>query len=416
MSARRPECDVAIVGAGPAGQTLALALAQDGFEVALLDAGSGPAPAPVAADLRVFALAPAATALLAGLGAWPPPQARRVCAYRHMHVWQGDPNHGVRFDAATMGWPALGHIIEHGVLQHALAGCVAAQARIASHWAVRVESIVRADGHVEVGLAGGGSLRARVLVGADGAGSPVRALAGLQADRVDYGQCGLVANVDTAVAHDATARQRFLASGPLAFLPLADGRSSIVWSLPAAEAQRLLALDRAVFGQALAVAAGGVLGRVDLAGDRALFPLARQLARDYHRDRVALVGDAAHSVHPLAGQGLNLGLLDVAALAQVLAAARDRGLDPGAASVLAQYARWRQGDNALAARAFEAIDRLYRLDLPGAALARSLGQRLVERLPPLKHRFIEHAAGLAGRVPTRCRGATAGAPVQRRAG
>jgi 2-octaprenylphenol hydroxylase len=413
MSARRLDCDIAVVGAGPAGQALALALAQDGFDVALLDAGSGPAPAPSAADLRVFALAPAATALLASIGAWPPAQAQRVCAYRHMHVWQGDPGDGVHFDAASMGWPALGHIVEHGVLQHALAERVAAEAGIACRWSVRVEAIARAGGQVEAGLAGGGTLRARVLVGADGAASPVRALAGIQADRVDYGQCGLVANVDTAVAHAATARQRFLATGPLAFLPLADGRSSIVWSLPDAEAQRLLALGPGDFGPALAVAAGGVLGRIELASERALFPLARQLAREYQHERVVLVGDAAHSVHPLAGQGLNLGLLDVAALAQVLAAARARGLDIGGAAVLAHYARWRQGDNALAARAFEAIDRLYRLDLPGADLARSLGQRLLQRLPPLKRRFVEHAAGLAGRVPERCRGGTAGAAGNR---
>lgn len=407
MSPGRVDCEVAIVGAGPAGQALALALAQDGFEVALLDAGSGPAPAPAEPDLRVFALAPAATALLAALGAWPPPQAQRVCAYRRMHVWQGDPGHGLRFDAAVMGWPALGHIVEHGVLQHALAVRVAAQPRIASRWAVRVESIDRAGTSVQVGLAGGGSLRAGVVVGADGASSPVRNLAGIQADRVDYGQCALVANVTTAVGHDATARQRFLATGPLAFLPLADGGSSIVWSLPADEARRLLAIEPATFERELAIAVGGELGHIGLASTRALFPLARQLARRYHHDRVVLVGDAAHSVHPLAGQGLNLGLLDVAALAQVLAAARRRGLDPGSPAVLAGYARWRQGDNALAARAFEAIDRMYRLDLPGAGLVRSLGQRMVQRLPPLKRRFIEHAAGLAGRVPTRCRAAAA---------
>jgi 2-polyprenyl-6-methoxyphenol hydroxylase-like FAD-dependent oxidoreductase len=158
-----------------------------------------------------------------------------------------------------------------------------------------------------------------------------------------------------------------------------------------------------VFERELSIAAGGQVGAVALVGERALFPLARQLADRYHRGRVVLVGDAAHGVHPLAGQGLNLGLLDVAALAQTLAGARSRGLDPGADAVLARYARWRQGDNALAARAFEAIDRLYRLDLPGADAVRAVGQRALQRLPPLKRRFIEHAAGLAGRVPVRCR-------------
>jgi ubiquinone biosynthesis UbiH/UbiF/VisC/COQ6 family hydroxylase len=412
----RLDCEVAIVGAGPAGQALALVLAQDGFDVALIDAGSGPATAPVEPDLRVFALAPAATRLLASVGAWPPPQAQRVCAYRRMHVWQGDPGDGVRFDAASLGWPALGHIVEHGVLQHALALRVEQAPGITTRWTAQVDALARGDGHVEVGLAGAATLRAGVLVGADGTGSPVRNLAGIQADRVDYRQCGLVANVATAVAHGATARQRFLATGPLAFLPLADGGCSIVWSLPTDEAQRLHALQPDAFAHALGTAAGGVLGRIELTSARALFPLARQLARDYQRERVALVGDAAHAVHPLAGQGLNLGLLDVAALAQVLAAARARGLDPGSAPVLSRYARWRQGDNALAARAFEALDRLYRLDLPGATLARALGQRLVQQLPPLRRGFIEHAAGLAGRVPTRCLPTGSGDIGQQRVG
>lgn len=398
----RLDTDVAVVGAGPAGQALALALVQAGFDVALVDAAAGPPPEPQAPDLRMFALAPASTRLLATLGAWPPPHAGRVCAYRRMHVWERDPDAGLRFDAAVLGWPRLGDIVEHAVLQHALSRGIAGSS-VRSRWRTRVDALSpHADG-VELRFADGDVLRARLIVGADGAASPVRQLAGIHAERVDYRQQGLVANVRCAVPHEATARQRFLATGPLAFLPLADGACSIVWSLPHDEAERLKVVPPAQFERELAVAAGGYLGTIVLESERAAFPLARQLAERYHADRIVLIGDAAHVVHPLAGQGLNLGLLDVAALADVLADARRRGLDPGADAVLARYARWRQGDNAIAARAFEAIDGAYKLALPGLPALREAGMRLIDRLPPLKRRFILHASGLAGRVPERCR-------------
>lgn len=399
----RVDADIAIVGAGPAGQTLALALAQSGFDVALIDAAAGPAAAPTTADLRVFALSPASIRLLATLDAWPVPLAHRVCAYRRMQVWENDPAHGIVFDAAQSGLAQLGFIVEHGVLQHALAQGIAGATRVRSHWRARVAGIVHEGASVRVDLDNGAGLRARLVVGADGASSQVRQLAGLSVTTVDYDQRGLVANVRTAVSHDRVARQRFLPDGPLAFLPLADGASSIVWSLPTQACERLQSLPAEEFERELAIAAGGVLGTIRLESERVSFPLMRQLAAAYHADRVVLVGDAAHVVHPLAGQGLNLGFLDVAALADVLDAAKSRGLDPGDDAVLGRYARWRQGDNALAARAFEGIDRFYRIGGDIAQGVRMIGQRLVERTPFMKRRFIEHASGLGGRVPSRCR-------------
>ncbi len=412
MSARRPVAaeTIAVVGAGPAGQAQALVLAQAGFAVDLIDAGSGPAPEPVEADLRVFALSPASINLLSSIGAWPVPLASRVCAYRRMQVWQRDPDSGLSFDAAALGWSRLGCIVEHGVLQHALAVAIAAQPAINSHWNTRVEAITNASDSITLVMADGRRTVARLAVAADGAGSPLRALAGIAVHREDYGQSGLVANIRCAEPHDDTARQRFLDSGPLALLPLASGPGdcSIVWSLPAAEAERLRDLPAADFEQALAQAMGGLVGRVQLLGKRALFPLARQLVDSYHRSRVALVADAAHVVHPLAGQGLNLGFLDVAALAQVLSDAHARGLDIGSDAVLSAYARWRQGDNALAAYSFETIDRLFRPSLPGIGALTGLGTAMISAVPALRRHFVLQASGLAGRVPRACQSAAAG--------
>lgn len=396
--------EVLVVGAGPAGQTLALALRQAGVDVHLLDAAPGPALDPVLPDLRVFALSRASTRLLASVAAWPSPQAARVQAYRGMQVWERDPDHGLRFDAASLGWSALGHIVEHGVLQQGLAEQVVAS-DLPCQWGVRVEGLTQERDHVELSLDNGKRIAARLVVAADGGGSPVRRLSGIEADRVDYHQCGLVANVRGTQPHAAIARQRFLPTGPVAWLPLSSGDGqdcSIVWSLPEHEANRLQAVAPGTFERELAIAAGGLLGTFELLGDRGVFPLARQLARTYHQGRVVLVADAAHVVHPLAGQGLNLGLLDVAVLAEVLDGARRRRLDLGDAEVLGRYARWRQGDNALAARAFECVDGGWRAQAPGLPLLRELGLRGVNRLPPLKHRLMLHAAGLAGRVPSRC--------------
>lgn len=397
----RIDADIAIVGAGPAGQAMALAAVQAGFGTVLIDAAREPPSAPQAPDLRVFALSSASVHLLSSLDAWPVPHAERVRAYRRMHVWERDPSHGVCFDAAMLGWPQLGHIVEHGVLQHALAQRIAVSA-VRCRWQARVETLNRGGNIIAIGLEDGETIRARLLIGADGATSPVRRLAGIEAQRVDYHQRGLVANVRTAEPHADTARQRFLATGPLAFLPLADGACSIVWSLPETEAVRLKLLPAEAFEREIAIAAGGALGRITLESERASFPFARQLAERYCDRRVALVGDAAHVVHPLAGQGLNLGFLDVAALADVLVAAWTRGLDPGDTGVLARYARWRQSDNALAARIFEGIDRFYAWRRPGVSDIREIGHRLVDRLPTLKRQFVLHASGLAGRVPTRC--------------
>lgn len=400
----RLDADIAIVGAGPAGQVLALALAQSGFEIALVDAAPGPAPTPTHPDLRVFALSPASIQLLVSVGAWPVPLVHRVCAYRYMHVWEGDPGNGIAFDAAHSGLARLGIIVEHGVLQHALASRLATTASVRDRWGARIDGLEHEADAIVIQLDNGGRVRTRLVVGADGAASPIRQLAGIATTAVDYGRRALVANVRTSLAHERTARQRFLPGGPLAFLPLPDADAcSIVWSVKAGECERLQSLPVAEFERELSIASGGVLGNLRLDSERVSFPLMRQLASAYHADRVALVGDAAHVVHPLAGQGLNLGLLDVAALTDVLVSAKDRHVDIGDNAVLARYARWRQGDNTLAAHAFETIDRYYRAGGDIAKGMRALGHRIINRQGWLKRQFTIHAAGLGGRVPSRCK-------------
>lgn len=384
---------VLVAGAGPAGQAAALAAAAAGLPCTLLDpapAAPGPAGAP---DLRVFALTPASLGLLAGLGAWPAPQAERVQAFRRMQVWERDPADGFVLDAAAGGSDALGAIVEHAVLQHALARQLAGQPGVERLQDATVTTVAQDAGGIEVGLADGRRRQGAVLVAADGAGSPLRHQAGIGVDRHDYRQHGLVANVTATLGHGGVARQRFLATGPLALLPLPGSAVSIVWTLPDGEAQRLTALPGPAFDQALTEASGGILGRLALAGPRACFPLRRQLARRYAEGRLVLLADAAHAVHPLAGQGLNLGLADVATLAPLLASATRRGLDPGSSAVLARYERARQGANALAAHGFGAILGTYGCDLPGAAGLRAVGHGLIRRLPFLRRAMVKVASG-----------------------
>jgi 2-polyprenylphenol 6-hydroxylase len=246
----------------------------------------------------------------------------------------------------------------------------------------------RTDGHDETTR-----LSARLLVAADGARSPLRRLAGLDTHGRDYEQCAVVAHVATARAHQHTAWQRFLPGGPLALLPLADGRSSIVWSLPAAQAQRVLALDEASFCNEVGIASDFRLGPVLSCTRRAAFPLQLQLANSYQAERFVLLGDAAHAVHPLAGQGVNLGLRDVVELRDTLLAAREAGRDFAAAQVLRRYARRRRSADTLDAWSFDALARIYDWQAPPLVAARALGVRLVDALAPLKRRLAAHAAG-----------------------
>ena len=390
---RPPALDVAVVGGGMVGAATALALARAGFATALLDAR---APQPWRAsdevDLRVVGLAPSSISLLDQLGVWTAIRTSRAGPYARMHVWDAESGAAIDFDAADENRDLLGYIVENNLVQWGLWQALDA-AGVKRVCPAEVQGFVAHDDRVVVDLAGGETLSARLLVAADGAASPLRGMAGIETRGRDYAQRAVVAHVATERPHQQTAWQRFLPSGPLALLPLADGRSSIVWSLPEDEAQRVLALDDAAFRDAVAVASDFRLGRITASTRRAAFPLRLQLAEKYQSERFVLLGDAAHAVHPLAGQGVNLGLRDVVELRDTLIAARVQGRDFAAAHVLRRYARRRRSADTLDARGFDGLARIYAWQSPPLVAARGLGMRVLDRLLPLKRRLAAHAAG-----------------------
>ena len=390
---RRGSLDAVVSGGGVVGAACALALAQRGLEVALVE---GAAPAPwraEAPDLRVYAFAADNAALFERLGTWAPVRDARVQPYRRMRVWDAGGGSELDFDADAFGRRELGWIVEHGLLLDRLwAALPAAGVRV--HCPARVVALEDDGEGAIVGLDDGSRLRARIAIAADGARSTLRELAGIAVDRHAYGQRGVVGYVATERPHEDTAWQRFLPGGPLALLPFADGRCSIVWTLPDDEAARVLALDDDAFAAALTRASDRRLGMVRATSPRAAFPLQRQLAREYRRGRVLALGDAAHVVHPLAGQGVNLGLRDVAALAHAVGAAQAARADWASPARLARWARARRSEDTLAAHAFEGINRLYTSDSVAAALLRGPLLGLAGRLPPVPRLLWKHAAGL----------------------
>ncbi|MGE7139473.1 UbiH/UbiF/VisC/COQ6 family ubiquinone biosynthesis hydroxylase [Luteibacter sp. NPDC031894] len=386
--------DVAVVGGGMVGAAAALALGRAGFSVALVDARE---PAPWAAadevDLRVVGLAPSSIALLDQLGAWEAIRSARASGYDRIVVWDAESGATIRFDAADEGRDVLGYIVENALVQASLWHALddAGVRRIVP---AEVTSLSQREDRAQLELADGQSVSARLIVAADGAESPLRAMVGIGTHGRDYAQRAVVAHVETDRPHERTAWQRFLPTGPLAMLPLADGRSSVVWSLPEAEAQRVLGLDDDGFREALGVASDFRLGPIGAVTRRAAFPLRLKLADRYEADRLALLGDAAHAVHPLAGQGVNLGLRDVVELRDTLVDARHAGRDIAATHVLRRYARRRRSADGLDAWSFDALARIYAWQAPPLVAARGVGVRVLDALGPLKRKIARHAAGL----------------------
>lgn len=405
---RRDRLDVAVVGAGVVGTACALALARSGLDVALVEAVAPPPwtprpPDPGKLDLRVYAFAPDNAALLDSVAVWHAVRGARVQPYRRMRVWDAAGGGELAFDADALGHEVLGWIVEHGLLVDRLwAALPVAGVRLLCPG--RIETLHQDDEGVRLGLADGQSVNARLAIAADGADSTLRRLAGVDVAMHDYAQRGVVAYVGTEHPHEETAWQRFLPGGPLALLPCTDdvivgdslrGRvSSIVWSLPEAEAARVLVLDDAAFGAALTRAFDARLGAMQPCSRRVAFPLRRQLAGDYARGRVLLLGDAAHVVHPLAGQGVNLGLRDVAALRDGIVDARRRNVDWAASHRLARWARTRKSDNAVAAHAFDGIHRLFTDDGVVATLLRGSLLSVTAKIPPLARLLWRRAAGI----------------------
>ncbi|HTV86072.1 MAG TPA: UbiH/UbiF/VisC/COQ6 family ubiquinone biosynthesis hydroxylase [Dyella sp.] len=390
---RGPGLDVAVVGGGMVGAAAALALSRAGFRTALLEARP---PLPWQAgddvDLRVVGLAPSSIALLRDLDVWTSIRDARACPYSHMHVWDAGNGAAIDFDAADEGRDLLGYIVENNLVQWTLWQSLEA-AGVRRLCPATVKDYELRSDRVMLELADGESLAVRLLVAADGAGSPLRARAGIATRGRDYAQRAVVAHVATERAHAHTAWQRFLPTGPLALLPLADGRSSVVWSLPEAQARRVQALDDQAFLDELGIASDFRLGRITSTTPRAAFPLKLQLADAYQAERFVLLGDAAHTVHPLAGQGVNLGLRDVAELRDTLVQAHEQGRDIAASHVLRRYARRRRSADTLDAYGFDALARIYGWQAQPLVAARGVGVHVIDRLTPLKRRIAAHAAG-----------------------
>jgi 2-polyprenylphenol 6-hydroxylase len=390
---RGPGLDVAVVGGGMVGAAAALALSRAGFSTALLETRPPAAwDAGDDVDLRVVGLAPSSIALLDELGVWTSIRDARACPYSHMHVWDAGNGAAIDFDAADEGRHLLGYIVENNLVQWTLWQSLEA-AGVRRLCPATVKDYEARSDRVMLELADGESVAVRLLVAADGAGSPLRERAGIATRGRDYAQRAVVAHITTERAHAHTAWQRFLPTGPLALLPLADGRSSVVWSLPEAEARRVQSLDDEAFLHELGVASDFRLGRIMAATPRAAFPLKLQLADTYQAERFVLLGDAAHTVHPLAGQGVNLGLRDVVELRDTLVEAREQGRDIAGAHVLRRYARRRRSADTLDAYGFDALARIYSWQSPPFVAARGLGVRILDRLVPLKRRIAAHAAG-----------------------
>jgi len=385
--------DVIVVGGGVVGAACALALADAGLEVTLVEGREPPTWQRDQPDLRVYAFAPDNAQLLQALGVWPGVLATRACAYRRMRVWDAAGGEELRFDADRLGREQLGWIVGNDLLVDRLWAALP-PAGVQVCCPARVEALEQDEDGVRVRLDDGRRLEARLAVAADGAESTLRQLAGLGVSRQDYGQRGVVAYVDTEQENQATAWQRFLTTGPLAVLPAGTHRSSIVWTLPDAEAGRMLALDATAFGQELTRAFAARLGTMTLASRRVAFPLRRQLATAYVAGRVLTLGDAAHVVHPLAGQGVNLGLRDVAALRERVRRAQQRRQDWSSPERLQRWARERRSENTVSAYGFDAINTVFSNDEMHLTLARGCALGCAGKWPPLVSAFWKRAAGL----------------------
>jgi len=393
--------DVTIVGAGMTGLLLAALLSRDSrFSLRVVDA----APLPrydetLPLGLRVSALAPMSVELLDAVGAWSGIVGRRACAYERMRVWDASASPEgpatVRFDADEFAVPELGFIVENSLVQYALYESLL-NSSVVFEFEAPLERLERRGSGWRY-AAGGGLVETELLVGADGGRSAVRRAAGIDSAETAYEQHALVTHLEPERPHEHTARQRFLPSGPLGLLPLDDGRISVVWSTAPDEADAALRLDDDALGQRLSDASDHVLGALRAGGERGVFPLRAAHASRYVEAGLALIGDAAHTVHPLAGQGANLGFADAALLATVLRAALDAGEYPADRPVLRRYERARRGANAGMMNALTGLNRLFAADSPFVGELRKTGMMLFNRSGPLREKAVAIALGMSRR-------------------
>ena len=395
--------DVLIVGGGPVGGCAGTLLTRASLRVCILEPKRPEVP-PIGTPLeaRVVAISRASERILRSAGAWDRVIGSRVEAYERMRIWHEStsPANALVFDAAEVGEPNLGYIIENRLLQAALLDefTAAGGELIAADF--RDLSVAADAVTVETSA---GMLSAKLVIGADGARSAVRESLGLTASVGDFNETAIVATIATQHPHEKTAWQRFMRKGTLAFLPLADGTSSIVWSADNDLAANLVAMSAAEFETELTRASDVALGSTRLVSERMTFPLKRVSAHRYVTQRCALIGDAAHVVHPLAGQGVNLGLLDAATLAQLVLEARSEREDPGALRVLRQYERWRKSEVAFMSTAIDAFDRFLAHGAGPLSRLAQHGLGWVNRSQQIKRLFVNRALGIAGELPRAAR-------------
>jgi 2-octaprenyl-6-methoxyphenol hydroxylase len=397
---QQPGFDLLVIGGGMTGLALACAVAGEGLRVLLVERASLAATVAPPFDGRVTAIAPGSRRLLAAIGVWPA-LAADAEPILDIEVGERDSPLRVHYDHRQVGDEPLGHIVENRLIRAAL---LARAATLGDAVLVRAapDGVVRLDRRgaaVTVRLESGLVAQAGLCAVAEGRESQTRAAAGIGVMRWDYDQTGMVATIAHALPHHGLAIERFFASGPFAILPMTGDRSSIVWAADNRLAGDLIGLDDAQFMDELAERFGDRLGGLQLAGPRWHYPLSMVQAERYTAQRLALVGDAARAIHPIAGQGWNLALRDVAALAELAIDAKRLGLDPGTGQVLARYERWRRFDSLALIAITDGLNRLFANDLLPLRLVRELGLGMVERIPPLKGFFMRHAMGLLGDLP-----------------
>ncbi|NOH64200.1 FAD-dependent 2-octaprenylphenol hydroxylase [Vibrio sp. RE88] len=392
--------DIAIVGGGMVGLALAAAFKDTDLRIAVIESRVPDSELADLPDVRVSALSRSSENILRNLGAWSGIVERRAAPYSAMEVWEQDSFARIEFDAQKLAQPDLGHIVENRVIQLSLLEQVKKQSNVSLFMPAQCSSMAVGESEAWLTLDNGHALTAKLVVGADGANSWVRKQQDIPLTHWDYGHSAVVANIWTAETHDKVARQIFTPQGPLAFLPMGESNmSSIVWSTEPNRAESLVAMSDEEFNKSLTAEFDARLGLCEVVGQRFAFPLKMRYARDFAVERVALVGDAAHTIHPLAGQGVNLGLLDAASLAQEVMTLWRKGEDIGTKRNLRSYERWRKSEAAKMIAAMQGFKDLFAGDNPAKKLARGIGMALVGQLPGAKDEIMKRALGLKGNLP-----------------
>lgn len=392
--------DVVIVGGGIVGLTLACALGDTALKVAVIEANPIESSWPEQSiGLRVSAITHATRKVFDHIDAWRGMVERRVTSYGEMHVWDASGSGEIHFDGAEAGAPSLGYIIENRIIVLALMERLQQFANINILCPTGWQRWSEEGATLALTLTDGRQLHTRLLVGADGVLSQVRERAGIETKGWGYDQHAVMAIVKTEKSHQHTCWQRFLPNGPLAFLPMHDHYSCVVWSTTPEQARVLMDDSESVFADKLAEAFDQTLGKVVEVCERGAFPLRLQHTVDYVKERIALIGDAAHAIHPLAGQGVNLGILDAAALAETVLNAYEARRDIGTLATLRRYERWRKGQNVAMMLSMDGFKRLFGSDVSALKAARNLGLNTTNSFTPLKRIFMEYAMGERGDLP-----------------